>query len=217
MTADAQSALRRTMETYSKLTRFCLICNYVTRIIEPLASRCAKFRFRPLEEKHSKERLEMICRQEEVKISPEAILSLIRVSEGDLRKAIMYLQSASRLMGKGTEIGEDVIADIAGVSFFSLLLSSLHLLFHFLLSYLRDLSFSLDFALYVPCCISHYTFLPFSILLLLLLYILLFSCQFVPPCLLLLYLIYLFAIVAPSPLIIFLPDPLYAFPRYPPT
>lgn len=57
----------------------------------------------------------MICQQEGVKISPEAILSLIRVSEGDLRKAIMYLQSASRLMGKDIEIGEDVIADIAGV------------------------------------------------------------------------------------------------------
>lgn len=144
MTADAQSALRRTMETYSKLTRFCLICNYVTRIIEPLASRCAKFRFRPLEEKHSKERLEMICRQEEVKISPEAILSLIRVSEGDLRKAIMYLQSASRLMGKGTEIGGDVIADIAGVSLlYSLLLCSLRLLLHFQLLFLRDLPSSL--------------------------------------------------------------------------
>ncbi|KAG0347127.1 hypothetical protein BG005_000353 [Podila minutissima] len=114
MTGDAQSALRRTMETYSKLTRFCLICNYVTRIIEPLASRCAKFRFRPLEEKNSKECLDMICRQEDVKISPEAILSLIRVSEGDLRKATMHLQSASRLVGKDGEIGLDVIADIAG-------------------------------------------------------------------------------------------------------
>jgi replication factor C subunit 2/4 len=99
MTQDAQSALRRTMETYSKITRFCLVCNYVTRIIDPLASRCSKFRFKSLDEGNAGKRLEDIARLEDVKMEEGVVNTLLRCSEGDLRKAITYLQSAARLVG----------------------------------------------------------------------------------------------------------------------
>jgi replication factor C subunit 2/4 len=99
MTQDAQSALRRTMETYSKITRFCLICNYVTRIIDPLASRCSKFRFKALDEANAGKRLEDIARLEGVALEDGVVDTLLRCSEGDLRKAITFLQSAARLVG----------------------------------------------------------------------------------------------------------------------
>ncbi|KAK6071060.1 replication factor C [Seiridium cupressi] len=99
MTQDAQSALRRTMETYSKITRFCLICNYVTRIIDPLASRCSKFRFKSLDQGNAKKRLEDIAEKEGVALEDGAVDALIKCSEGDLRKAITFLQSAARLVG----------------------------------------------------------------------------------------------------------------------
>lgn len=99
MTQDAQSALRRTMETYSKITRFCLICNYVTRIIDPLASRCSKFRFKSLDQGNAKKRLEEIAQNEGVQLDDGAVDALIQCSEGDLRKAITFLQSAARLVG----------------------------------------------------------------------------------------------------------------------
>ena len=99
MTQDAQSALRRTMETYSRITRFCLICNYVTRIIDPLASRCSKFRFKSLDQGNAKKRLEEIASNEHVKMEEGTVETLIKCSEGDLRKAITFLQSAARLVG----------------------------------------------------------------------------------------------------------------------
>jgi len=113
MTSAAQAALRRTMEKESKTTRFCLICNYVSRIIEPLTSRCSKFRFKPLSDKIQQQRLLDIADKEHVRISNEGIACLVKVSEGDLRKAITFLQSATRLTGG--KITEKVITDIAGV------------------------------------------------------------------------------------------------------
>lgn len=104
MTQDAQSALRRTMETYSKITRFCLICNYVTRIIDPLASRCSKFRFKTLDQGNSLKRLEEIATNEGVDLESGAVNALIRCSEGDLRKAITFFQSATKLVGSAGDL-----------------------------------------------------------------------------------------------------------------
>ncbi|KAK3095174.1 hypothetical protein FSP39_011045 [Pinctada imbricata] len=114
MTSAAQAALRRTMEKESKTTRFCLICNYVSRIIEPIASRCAKFRFKPLAEEILCNRLKDICDKENISYEEEALKALMYTSEGDLRKAITYLQSASRLKGEES-ISKQDIYEIAGV------------------------------------------------------------------------------------------------------
>ncbi|KAG8437290.1 hypothetical protein GDO86_008118 [Hymenochirus boettgeri] len=84
------------------------------RIIEPLTSRCSKFRFKPLADKIQTQRLLEICEKENVKITNEAISCLVEVSEGDLRKAITFLQSSTRLTG-GKEITEETVTEIAGV------------------------------------------------------------------------------------------------------
>lgn len=98
MTADAQSALRRTMETYSGVTRFCLICNYVTRIIDPLASRCSKFRFKALDSSNALSRLQYISQEESLKYEEGILERILDISQGDLRKAITLLQSAAKVV-----------------------------------------------------------------------------------------------------------------------
>ncbi|WWC96824.1 hypothetical protein V866_003699 [Kwoniella sp. B9012] len=118
MTQDAQSALRRIMETYSRITRFCLVCNYVTRIIEPLASRCSKFRFRPLAQSSTQARIEMIAENEGVQAEDGVLPLILELAGGDLRKAITYLQTAQRLHGATeppTPITALSIHEISGV------------------------------------------------------------------------------------------------------
>jgi replication factor C subunit 2/4 len=112
MTADAQSALRRTMETYSKVTRFCIICNYISRLIPPIASRCAKFRFKPLPQEAMVARLQQISTVEGVDISEEGLNELMTQSEGDMRRAIQMLQSLHQL--HGARIEPQSVHDISG-------------------------------------------------------------------------------------------------------
>lgn len=112
MTHDAQSALRRTMELYTKVTRFCLICNYVSRIIEPLASRCAKFRFSNLSNESFLGKIAEISTAENLNVDPDALDSLVLVSKGDMRKGITLLQTASQFNKR--HVTSEVVLETAG-------------------------------------------------------------------------------------------------------
>lgn len=109
LTPDAQNALRRTMETYSRTCRFILSCNYSSKIIEPLQSRCSMFRFRRVPSEAIKKRLEQILKAEGVDFTDEGLYAILYVSEGDTRHAINILQSAAAV-GK---VDEDNVYSIA--------------------------------------------------------------------------------------------------------
>ncbi|CAB3402006.1 unnamed protein product [Caenorhabditis bovis] len=101
MTRDAQSAMRRVIEDCSKTTRFILICNYVSRLIAPIVSRCAKFRFKPLPAEIQVGRLRTICESEGSPMSDEDLKTVMQSSEGDLRRAVCMLQSLAPILRNG--------------------------------------------------------------------------------------------------------------------
>ncbi|HIC98668.1 MAG TPA: replication factor C small subunit [Pyrodictiaceae archaeon] len=112
MTADAQQALRRLMEMYTATTRFILIANYPSKIIEPIQSRCAVFRFTPLKKEDVVARLKWICEKEGCQYDEEALAVIYELSEGDMRRAINILQAAAAL-GKVTV---DVVYKVVGLA-----------------------------------------------------------------------------------------------------
>jgi replication factor C small subunit len=97
LTKEAQQALRRTMENYSNTCRFIMSCNYSSKIIDPIQSRCVVFRFKLLEKKNISEVLKRICEKENLQIADDAIEALYELSEGDCRKAINMLQATSSI------------------------------------------------------------------------------------------------------------------------
>lgn len=113
MTREAQNAMRRTMEKYTKKCRFILICNYSSRIIEPIQSRCAIFRFSPLKDEDIENQLRMIAEKEKLQLFEEGLEAIIYLSKGDMRHAINTLQAASSI---NNVIDQEAVYKVAGTA-----------------------------------------------------------------------------------------------------
>jgi replication factor C small subunit len=105
LTNDAQSALRRTIEKYSHICRFILSVNYSSKIIEPIQSRCAVFRFSPIKPDDIKKYMRKIASEEKLEITSDGLETLIFISRGDMRKAINVLQV-------GASVGKKITAEV---------------------------------------------------------------------------------------------------------
>ncbi len=97
LTSDAQSALRRTMEKYTSSCRFIMSCNYSSKIIEPIQSRCAVYRFKPISSAAVEERIKHIARIEGITLTDDGLEAIRYVAAGDMRRAINALQAAAML------------------------------------------------------------------------------------------------------------------------
>jgi replication factor C small subunit len=113
LTKDAQQALRRTMENYSNSCRFILSCNYSSKIIDPIQSRCTVFRFKPLTFENMKEIIHNISEKEGLKVTAEAGEALYELSNGDVRKLENTLQSCSVM---SNEITKDLVYEVASAA-----------------------------------------------------------------------------------------------------
>lgn len=111
LTDDAQQALRRTMERYSETARFILIANYSGKIIEPIQSRCAPFRFTYLPPEAVVKRIKYICEMENVEILDDGIEAILEISGGDLRRTVNILQTAASV---GKPINADLVYAVVG-------------------------------------------------------------------------------------------------------
>jgi len=112
MTSESQCALRKIMEDYSNVTRFCIICNYHQKIIEPIISRCSLLRFKPISEDKILKKLKDICEFQNIKCSDNNLNNIIKICRGDLRKSINFLQRCNK---NNDTINEDIINDISGI------------------------------------------------------------------------------------------------------
>jgi replication factor C small subunit len=109
MTPEAQTALRRIIEDSSRTTRFIIICNYLSQIIEPIQSRCVVFRFTRLTNEDIVSHLKTICQKEGVKYDDKALTQIYEATSGDLRHSINMLQAAA---GMGSVSMANVVASI---------------------------------------------------------------------------------------------------------
>lgn len=103
MTQDAQNALRRVIEKFTENTRFCIICNYLSKIIPALQSRCTRFRFGPLSKDQMIPRLKHVIEEEGVTITPEGMNAIVTLACGDMRQSLNILQSVSMAFDNVTE------------------------------------------------------------------------------------------------------------------
>ncbi len=113
LTTEAQQALRRTMENYTNTCRFIMSCNYSSKIIDPIQSRCVVFRFKLLEKKDIVSVIKRISENEKLKITDDALENLYEMSEGDCRRAINLLQATASI---ALDINAEMIRMIASSS-----------------------------------------------------------------------------------------------------